>query len=351
MVSDHHYRNYRSGDTFSHYRTLSELSDTIGRYRTHTHALYHPPIARPGRAKHNRRPPSTRHKLKKMRLTCANATLPMPASTGSASLQDSTTRQAKIFCMPSTDNSHTYTRHASILSENVAFMSLVRAGEVADPQFSHIRYNGSAHHSEQALMQQWRGRWLDRWSSDPHQGWLRGKRIGEYGVGGGLLGQMLCETFGTAHYSAFDIAERQLREARARLQRTSGACTHKMVLASTTSPSGIDWRTHRLDALISQQVIQHFPTEQYTVDWLCTLATARIPKLLLEVRLHGHHGVGFANWAEGHSANHLEKNHYAVQFATLLDCDYIVSHLPGYILDWRTTHSKGLFGVCALSLG
>lgn len=68
------------------------------------------------------------------------------------------------------------------------------------------------------------------------------------------------------------------------------------------------------------------------------------------MRLHNVHGVSFANWAAGHQGNHLEKNHYAVQFATLLDCDYISSRLPGYQLDWRTTHSRGLFGVCALSL-
>lgn len=116
-------------------------------------------------------------------------------------------------------------------------------------------------------MQAWMGRWLQRWSADPQPGWLHGKRVGEYGVGGGLLGQMLCEQFGTSHYVAFDIAERQLAEAEKRLERTHQAgssCTHAMVLASSTSPSGIDWRRHTLDVLISQQVRCRLPLSSYT---------------------------------------------------------------------------------------
>ena len=157
--------------------------------------------------------------------------------------------------------------------------------EHASGWFSHISYDNHVHKGEAHLIQTWDIRWFQVWSSSLPQGasWLRGKRVGEWGVGGGLLGQMLCERHGIAHYVAFDIAERQLKETSTRLARTV-ACPHDLVLASSTSPSDTEFKRWNLDVLISQQVIQHFPTEQYTVDWLCTLAAARIPRLLLGAR-------------------------------------------------------------------
>ena len=235
--------------------------------------------------------------------------------------------------------------------------------EHASATFSHIKYNGSYLRSEDQLMGAWRVRWLDRWSANPHASWLRGKRVGEWGVGGGLLGKMLCEQYRIGRYVAFDIAERQLQQTKARLAPTS--CAHEVVLASsTTAPGGCDWQRWRLDALISQQVIQHFPTEQYTVQWLCTLAAARIPRLLLEVRLpplknHKRHALGFGNWALDKRLQSVyelrglvsgQKSTIAVQFATYLDCNYLLGRLPGYRLDWFQNHTKLQFSACALSL-
>jgi len=223
--------------------------------------------------------------------------------------------------------------------------------EHASGWFSHISYDNHVHKGEAHLIQTWDIRWFQVWSSSLPQGasWLRGKRVGEWGVGGGLLGQMLCERHGIAHYVAFDIAERQLKETSTRLARTV-ACPHDLVLASSTSPSDTEFKRWNLDVLISQQVIQHFPTEQYTVDWLCTLAAARIPRLLLEVRRppykHGkQHELGFANWG---NQSRL-KSTYSVQYATYLNCNYLLGRLQGYHLDAQWTHTGGSFDVCALS--
>ena len=49
----------------------------------------------------------------------------------------------------------------------------------------------------------------------------RGATVAEYGIGGGLLGQYLLTSHNISRYLGIDIAERQLRAARRRLE---GCC-------------------------------------------------------------------------------------------------------------------------------
>eukprot|EP00316_Scyphosphaera_apsteinii_P010026 CAMPEP_0119319024 /NCGR_PEP_ID=MMETSP1333-20130426/48293_1 /TAXON_ID=418940 /ORGANISM="Scyphosphaera apsteinii, Strain RCC1455" /LENGTH=249 /DNA_ID=CAMNT_0007325345 /DNA_START=182 /DNA_END=931 /DNA_ORIENTATION=+ len=234
--------------------------------------------------------------------------------------------------------------------------------QTADSGFSHINYT-SYLGGEKGLMSRWKSEWLDRWAKG---GWLRGKRVGDYGIGAGLLGKLLCTNYSIARYVGMDIAARQL-EAAAILLESLAACPRTLILQSGTP----DFSTLGLDVLISQQVIQHFPSQSYVDSWLSAVETARIPKVFLEVRYA--HEARFSNWG---NANHDKdstqaekeniidtkqtmnahvdtRNYDAISFAVMLNCEYILQRMPSYKLEGKWFTSKGYkrtkFQACALA--
>ena len=96
------------------------------------------------------------------------------------------------------------------------------------------------------MIQRWESSWLTRFAkSNP----LRGKRVGDYGIGAGLLGEVLCTNFSVSHYVGIDIASRQLEAAARRFDKLP-QCSRTLVLQT----SKLDFSALRLDVLISQQV-------------------------------------------------------------------------------------------------
>ena len=186
-----------------------------------------------------------------------------------------------------------------------------------------------------------------------------GKRVGDYGIGAGLLGQLLCTEYSVAHYFGIDIASRQLEATAARLDRIP-KCNHTLVLQT----SKMDFGAFRLDVFISQQVIQHFPSSKYLDDWLAAIQSARIPLVFLEIRYA--QPARFSEWVHDKSVTSriardsqrdgvkYSKTARQVQFATLVSCEYLLQRIPAYRLDdqWETIKgsSDSVFHACSFIL-
>ena len=257
-----------------------------------------------------------------------------------------------FFLMPSRHANFSLLHAPRRTAARLSMASLPGAGAVrsfwesVDGGFAHIDYASPNHHSEAALIQRWRTQWLDTWSVQFGRNWLQGQRVGDYGIGGGLLGELLWSEYGISHYVGFDVAERQLGLARQRLRNAS--CSHDLMLVDGSRGDATDFALHRLDALVSQQVIQHFPSQFYTEEWLRSLAAAQIPRLLLEVRFnanpaHPKHEVRFNEWLK------RKPSLPAVQMGTVLHCEWLHERLPRYRYAWASNSSQR-FKACAFEL-
>lgn len=235
-------------------------------------------------------------------------------------------------------------------SESVAVREVAATAkaywEQAHPPLAHISYNNSQLHSEGALVQRWDRSWLKRWLAMGVT--LQGKRVGDYGIGGGLLGQVLCQRYAIGSYVGFDVAERSITAARTRIAKVP-ACHAEYHDVSGGLVSLMEWN---LDVLISQQVIQHFPSRNYTLAWFVSLERSSIPRVLLEVR-HSDKPV-FSDWAlqpgasSRMSLSTVKHTWQRVAHAVEINCKWISARLPSYHLDdaWRTTSS---FEACAFT--
>jgi len=186
----------------------------------------------------------------------------------------------------------------------------------AESQFAHLDYT-----RVKSSREHWKASWLDRWvqlnRADPN--WLRGARIGDYGTGAGLLGKVLCEDHAIGRYIGMDIAARSL-SATARFLEPSISCPRTLVLVSGEP----EFKSLNLDALISQQVIQHFPSREYTAKWLHAIEEARIPHVFLEVR--------YSDMPVFNEWNVRDATQDEVSFATKLNCQWMSSFLSSYRL-------------------
>jgi hypothetical protein len=218
----------------------------------------------------------------------------------------------------------------------------------ASPAFAHIAYKDHLG-SEQAMVRRWNQQWLQRWAGS---GWLKGKRVGDYGIGAGLLAKVLAANHSIAHYVGFDIATRSLSAASKKLQAET-SCPHTLILVSGPT----DFASQHLDVLICQQVIQHFPSKEYTLAWLAAIESARIPKVLLEVRTpDGQSRPIFNAWKSSRTGLTTDD----VSFAVAVSCAWVAKQLPSYRLEdsWPTASGSSpssvlkawTFHACAFSL-
>ena len=219
--------------------------------------------------------------------------------------------------------------------------------QTVDGKYAHIDYSGYLR-SEGSLIQRWESSWLTRLAKSIP---LRGKRVGDYGIGAGLLGEVLCTNFSVSHYVGIDIASRQLETAARRFDKLP-QCGRTLILQTNK----LDFSGLGLDVLISQQVIQHFPSERYVSEWLSAVNDARIPKVFLEVRWA--EKPRFSSWINRRAiVKHGTAAHApdgAVTFAVLVNCQWMLQRLPAYRLEeeWATTSGVGHshFQACSYSL-
>ena len=195
----------------------------------------------------------------------------------------------------------------------------------AQPVFAHIDYKRLG--GEHNLILGWRRVWLRRFCKD---GRCNGARVVEYGIGAGLLGEHLLRNFSAAHYDGIDISERSLAAARARLALAFGA--HQFAMHSTS----VDFTSLKPAIFISQAVIQHFPSLNYTTDFLERVNRCGAEYLMLQTR-NGTTAID-AELIPGRAGRWVEKR---LKYATLLTTADLVPHLDRYDLEWCVNHDHG----------
>ena len=125
--------------------------------------------------------------------------------------------------------------------------------EQVHPPLAHITYRNGLHGSEAMLTARWDSNWLRRWSrgGPPFHVKLNGSRVGDYGIGAGLLGKLLCARHRIVQYVGFDVANRSLSAASALLAATVPQCAARFELVGGAVP---EFCRYQLDVLVSQQV-------------------------------------------------------------------------------------------------
>jgi len=153
----------------------------------------------------------------------------------------------------------------------------------------------------------------------------KGKKVLDYGIGGGYLGKALFEDHGISHYTGVDISHKALDVAETTLAKYNTNDHIKLVLTpvqfSEISP----------DIFVSQQVIQHFPSVDYFKDFLENVDKSNANQVMLQFRA-SRNGTTYST--DAYSKGGQED----VIFALLADKDFIAQHLKNYKFVWSDTN-------------
>lgn len=141
------------------------------------------------------------------------------------------------------------------------------------------------------------------------------KSVIDYGIGGGYLGKLLFDEYNLQKYVGIDISQRQLDHAKKYLKNTN----------SYFYKTPIQFNKLNADIFISQAVIQHFPNEEYLVDFLKNINFSNCEFIMLQIR---------HNKETKFSENY--KKISDVAFACQTNHEYIVNYLYNYKLDFSS---------------
>lgn len=103
---------------------------------------------------------------------------------------------------------------------------------------------------------------------------LRGKKIIDYGCGGGFLGLLLFNEYQIKSYIGLDISERSLETAKERLKNFN--CEFY--------ESNITLKKFKTDYIFSFAVFQHIPEEKIMIDILKRFNESGVKKICLHYR-------------------------------------------------------------------
>ena len=204
---------------------------------------------------------------------------------------------------------------------------------VANPTYAHVQYNHWLG-SEQRLVSSWHKDWLLAFSQ---RHTLSGKRLLDYGIGGGLLGKVLLDSpHQIAHYVGIDISERSLDAARKRLTHAGFLPSQFTLLYAPQAFSEL-WPVP--DVLISQAVIQHFPSRAYADAFFGSVEASAIPLLLLQIELASppicdlQVATDAASFVRGAQSRRI----YALNAtaACQLDEAYLIAAMPSFMVTWQ----------------
>lgn len=145
---------------------------------------------------------------------------------------------------------------------------LIEFWDNCDPVFSHIEISGYLNNPI-ALAKSWENNFLKEYD-------FTDKTVIDYGIGGGFLGLYLFNFKGIKKYIGFDISERQLSEANKNLDG------FPFELYNTLNRKG--FKSYPADIFICQAVIQHFPNEEYLINFLTDLNKSDINDVMLQIR-------------------------------------------------------------------
>eukprot|EP00747_Dinoflagellata_sp_TGD_P086270 gnl/TRDRNA2_/TRDRNA2_163223_c0_seq2.p1 gnl/TRDRNA2_/TRDRNA2_163223_c0~~gnl/TRDRNA2_/TRDRNA2_163223_c0_seq2.p1 ORF type:complete len:362 (+),score=33.51 gnl/TRDRNA2_/TRDRNA2_163223_c0_seq2:97-1182(+) len=150
----------------------------------------------------------------------------------------------------------------------------------------------------------------------PHFQW-QSKRVLDYGIGGGYLGEVLLNKYGISSYIGIDISEKALQATR----KTLANWTDKVELHLTP----VHFSEVAPDILVSQQVIQHFPSVDYFESFLENVDNSRARQLMLHFRKSADERTYATDaYSKGRQQD--------VTFALLTDSKFIQNRLKNYRL-------------------
>ncbi len=150
------------------------------------------------------------------------------------------------------------------------------AGSLLQDWWDRISTGSFAHRDgrQQRYLPMWRKTWLDSIANE-----CAGKRLVEYGIGEGYLGEYALTNLSVAHYAGIDVSSKSLDAARRHLTRVRASGSWKLHAAGVTLSS------LQPDIFVSQQVIQHFPSREYTDDFLAQVNSSGAAIAMLHTKL------------------------------------------------------------------
>lgn len=178
--------------------------------------------------------------------------------------------------------------------------------ENCNPNFSHIEISGHLKDFK-TLTSSWENNFLNEYD-------FTNKCIIDYGIGGGYLGLYLFQNKSLNKYIGFDISNRQLNQARKNLKGYNCEFYN----------SNIDKKFNKYDAniLICQAVIQHFPNEEYLIDYLNNVNDSGVEDVMLQIR-----------YSDDTKFNEGYDNMESVRLACQTNSDYILKRMVNYDLN------------------
>eukprot|EP00747_Dinoflagellata_sp_TGD_P086276 gnl/TRDRNA2_/TRDRNA2_163223_c0_seq9.p1 gnl/TRDRNA2_/TRDRNA2_163223_c0~~gnl/TRDRNA2_/TRDRNA2_163223_c0_seq9.p1 ORF type:complete len:287 (+),score=26.55 gnl/TRDRNA2_/TRDRNA2_163223_c0_seq9:153-1013(+) len=150
----------------------------------------------------------------------------------------------------------------------------------------------------------------------PHFEW-HGKKVLDYGIGGGYLGETLFEAHGISSYTGVDISDNAIEATRKTLAKWTGKVDLRL--------SPVQFSDIAPDILVSQQVIQHFPSVDYFESFLENVDNSRARQLMLHFRKSADERTYATDaYSKGRQQD--------VTFALLTDSKFIQNRLKNYRL-------------------
>ena len=188
----------------------------------------------------------------------------------------------------------------------------------ASATFSHREY--SAFGGLATLIKSQCKAWVQRFCAD---GRCHGARVIDYGIGAGSFGVHALDVYNASHYDGIDISTRSLDAARSTLAQHFHA--NRFALHNTS----VDFATLRPDVFVTQAVIQHFPSYNYTINFLERVNRCGARYLMLMTRngTMDRHNEVVGNVGGRHAEWRIK---YAVRILTS-DLERV---LDAYALEW-----------------
>lgn len=138
------------------------------------------------------------------------------------------------------------------------------------------------------------------------------KTVIDYGIGGGFLGQILLQKYHVKKYIGIDISQRQLNIAKKNINNDKKTEFYLVP---------VDLQNFKADILVSQSVIQHFPTENILTDFLINVNKSQCNTLILQIR---HNNI--TTFSNNYNSKH------SVVYGCYTNLDFITPYLFNYFI-------------------
>lgn len=231
---------------------------------------------------------------------------------------------AFLSCAVHTEGYAAHAHDACITDKGISLMQAGQRAMISPKKWWDDKASGDFQHLDPKYVKRTEQAWQKFLT---HFDW-KGKKVLDYGIGGGYLGDVLFKDYGIVSYAGVDISQKALDASRANLAKYNA--TNNVTLAMTP----IQFSNVSPDIFVSQQVIQHFPSVDYFESFLENVDKSNAKQVMLHFRA-SKNGTTFSTDAYSDQKKGLKSE---VTFALLADKDFIARHLKNYKLVWSDTN-------------